>query len=59
MGTGIDMACLDLASDLGHLVMLQVKKRVVPVRSWGYWHAESNFQLNPDGFGPVQQLELS
>jgi hypothetical protein len=23
---------------------MQVKKRLVPTRSWGYWHAESNWQ---------------
>lgn len=53
------MAGINLASDLGRYIMLQVKKRVVPVRSWGYWHAESNFQLNPDGFEPRLQPELS
>jgi hypothetical protein len=24
--------------------LLQVKKRLVPPRSWGFWHAESNWQ---------------
>jgi hypothetical protein len=38
---------------------VQVKKRLVPVRSWGYWHAESNWQLNPDGFGTQQQPQAS
>jgi hypothetical protein len=25
-------------------ILLQVKKRLVPPRSWGFWHAESNWQ---------------